>query len=70
MREKDKELLKNTLKNAQNAGVVLFIDGEEASPNQIVKKCVGEENVYMADYVLDEKGVLKELRYDKITCWK
>ncbi len=69
MQENSERLLKKKLKKAQKTGVSLFLEGQPARPADIAEKCVCENAVYMADYVLDEQGVLKELRYDRITDW-
>lgn len=51
---------------AQN-GVALYLDGEEATPERIAGLyAVRESMIYMPDYVTDEKGVLTELRYDRV----
>lgn len=67
MYEKNEQLLKEKLEQVQSTGVSLFLEGEPATPGVIAGKCVCEDMIYMADYVLDENGVLKELRYDRIT---
>lgn len=49
-------------------GVLIYIDGELSTPEEVVEcYCVNEDSVYMPDYVMDEAGDLKELRYDKIS---
>lgn len=67
MYEKSEQRLQEKLKQVQQSGVSLFIEGQPATPEVIAKKCVCEETTYMADYVLDDAGILKELRYDKVT---
>lgn len=67
MHEKNEQLLKEKLEQVQNTGVCLFLEGEPATPAVIAGKCVCENMIYMADYVLDDNGILKELRYDRIT---
>lgn len=69
MQEKNEKLLKKRLKQVQRTGVSLFLEGQPSTPAAIAGKCVCEDTVYMADYVLDEQGSLKELRYDRITKW-
>lgn len=69
MYEKNEQRLKEKLEQVQQSGVDLFMEGEPATPEIIARKCVREEMVYMADYVLDDSGILKELRYDRITNW-
>lgn len=67
MHEKSEQLLKEKLEQVQSTGVSLFLEGEPATPEVIAGKCVCEDMIYMADYVLDDNGILKELRYDRIT---
>lgn len=55
-----------SLRSLREAGIKLFMDGKPASPEQIAGKCVRENFVYMADYVIAETGKLKEIRYDRI----
>lgn len=69
MCEKNEQLLKEKLEQVQSTGVSLFLEGEPATPAVIAEKCVCENMIYMADYVLDDNGILKELRYDRITDW-
>lgn len=70
MYKKEGQRLKEKLENVRKSGVSLFLEGEPATPETIADKCVCEDAIYMADYVLDEAGRLKELRYDRITDWK
>ena len=41
----------------------------EALPMEAVAKAVREDSPYMADYVLDEAGVIEQVRFDKVTRW-
>ena len=66
----EEQALKKKLEIISQSGVCLFLEGEPATPEQIAGRCVCEETVYMADYVMDETGALKELRYDRVTSWK
>lgn len=38
------------------------------TPERIVNYCVREEHeeIYMPDYIMDDAGVVREIRYDKI----
>ncbi len=65
----EEQAFKKKLENISKSGVCLFLEGEPATPKQIAERCVCEESVYMADYVIDETGALKELRYDRVTSW-
>jgi len=48
-------------------GVVLYLEGKISSPEEITLRCCQEQGIiYMADYVLDDFGQLRELRYDRI----
>lgn len=55
------------LENIQNLGVTIFLDGVASSPQNVTNVlCVNEERSFMRDYVKDEKGVWRELRFDSI----
>lgn len=63
--EKQKLLIE--LENIQNLGVMIFLDGMESNPSTVTNMlCVNEERSFMRDYVTDEKGVWRELRFDSI----
>ena len=52
------------LNQYEKRGVYMAMDGSPASPTQIVKAhMVQEEPVYMRDYVLNERGDLKALYF-------
>lgn len=57
------------LEELQAGGVLLFLDGKAASPQEIASRCQEDTEVYMPDYVLDNQGKLQELRYDKVSVW-
>lgn len=44
----------------------VYMDDERITLEEALNRCVQERAVYMPDYVLDEKGVLKQLRFDKV----
>lgn len=46
-------------------GVPLVLEGHISTPIQIFD-AFRESNDYMSDYVGDEQGVLREIRFDKI----
>lgn len=55
------------LTDYEKKGVSITINGLMASPLQVVQACVMRENVtYMRDYVLDDKGDLRELCFTDI----
>ena len=51
----------------EKAGVKLYLDGNPSDADHILQKCVREDAVYMADYIADEAGKVKEIRYDQIS---
>lgn len=55
------------LQQMERCGVELFIDGKAVASAEIVAKTVRENNPYMADYVLDEVGVISQVRFDRVT---
>ena len=59
--------LRECLNNIRERGVELYLEGEPASPEEIAR-CfsVCEDAVYMPDFVTDERGRLREVRYDRI----
>lgn len=46
-------------------GIPLVLEGHISTPIQIYE-ALRECNDYMSDYVGDEKGELKEIRFDKV----
>lgn len=63
----DENELKKHLKKIRKQGVELYLEGRPASPEEIAKKYfVCEDAVYMPDFVTDEQGRLKQVRYDKV----
>ncbi len=55
------------LEEAEQEGVPLLLDGEPSSPLQIAKACmIREESCYMRDYLGDERGNVREIRFDKV----
>ncbi len=65
--EKEQPTILSHLEKISQNGVTLYLNGHSATPSEIAQCCVNEDTIYMPDYVTDEKGVLKEIRYDKIT---
>ena len=52
------------LSKYERSGVQINMDGRPASPLQIMNAhMVKEESTYMRDYILDDEGHLKELRF-------
>lgn len=60
-------MLIDELSKAVNNGATLYIDDKVAGPETIADCCMEEKAVYMPDYVLDESGNVKEIRFDKVT---
>ena len=61
------EQLYQELSSYERKGVYLAMEGNPASPTQIVKAHMMRENpVYMRDYMWDEKGDLKKLTFYEI----
>lgn len=61
------ELLKSQLEKLEKEGIKLYLDGAPSTTEYIVNHCVNEDTVYMPDYVTDEEGRVKEIRYDRIS---
>ena len=56
------------LSEYERMGVRMKIDGHPASPLQIASEYAGKENLsYMRDYVADEEGKVKEVRFVKLS---
>ena len=58
--------LKSQLEKLEKKGIKLYLNGQPSTTEHIIKNCVNEDNIYMPDYVTDERGRIKEVRYDKI----
>ena len=61
-----KQSLLAYLENAHRQGVELFVDGVALAPDEVVRRCVREDSIYMPDYVLGEEGTLEQLRFDRV----
>ena len=61
------EQLFQELSTYEREGVYLAMEGNPASPTQIVKAHMMREDIaYMRDYIWDEKGDLKKLHFYQI----
>ncbi|MBP7319862.1 MAG: hypothetical protein KA953_02235 [Lachnospiraceae bacterium] len=61
------ELLCLELETIQGFGATIWLDGHLTSPLEASNAVlVNEEDNYMRDYVLDERGLVRELRFDKV----
>ncbi|MDE7405215.1 MAG: hypothetical protein K2M81_08925 [Lachnospiraceae bacterium] len=58
--------LKPQLEQMEREGVILYLNGVPSTTEYIMKNCVNEDTIYMPDYVIDENGKIKEIRYDRI----
>lgn len=54
------------LERIRHWGARLYLNGEQATEEDILSKCVNEDTIYMPDYVVDEVGNLQEVHYDEI----
>lgn len=61
-----REMIRMQLQKVQEQGVCLYMDDQPASPDEVACKYVQEQSVYMPDYVLNEMGILEQVRFDKI----
>lgn len=66
--EENQTTILTRLETIRQKGIALYLNGCSATPDEIANCCVNEDTVYMPDYVIDETGMLREIRYDKITC--
>lgn len=60
------DVLRYQLGSRQKRSLEVYIDNELTTLEEALTRCVQERTVYMPDYVLDENGVLEQLRFDKI----
>ena len=58
--------MKCRLETVYSNGVELYLDGEPITPTGIMEHFVKEDSVYMPDFVINEEGVLTQIRYDKV----
>ena len=61
-----REMIRMQLQKVQERGVGLYVDNRPASPDEVACKCVQEQTVYMPDYVLNDMGILEQVRFDRI----
>ncbi len=67
MYDADKIQLFKELVDYEKRGVSLWMDNYPSSPADIVNSGIlQEEAVYMRDYIVNEKGVLIEIHFDRI----
>lgn len=46
--------------------ITVYMDNKPVSLDEALVRCVQECTVYMPDYVLDENGILEQVRFDRI----
>ncbi len=61
-----REMIRMQMQKAQEQGVSLYVDDHPASPEEVACKCVQEQTVYMPDYILNDMGILEQVRFDRI----
>ncbi len=58
------------LSEMEREGVGFYLNGKRSGAREVIQKCcVCEKAVYMPDFVMDESGRLKEVRYDEVKKW-
>ena len=58
---------KEDLCGYRRKGVLLRLSGTESTPEAIAQTCcIRERGSYMGDYIMDGKGRLREIRFDKV----
>ncbi|MDR2547852.1 MAG: hypothetical protein LBC96_10220 [Lachnospiraceae bacterium] len=54
------------LQSFSDRGITLYLNGKESNPVEIAECFVNEDTMYMPDYVIDETGTIREVRYDRV----
>lgn len=66
-RRQVKAALHRELKEYDRQGISLWLDGIPSNPKEIIKAHrIEEEGVYMRDYMQDEEGGIKAIKFDHI----
>lgn len=58
------EQVRIMMQNHKSIG--LYMEDSPASPEEISVHCVRESGVYMADYVINDRGILEQIRFNKV----
>ncbi len=66
IQKKAQKKLKADLCQSLKQGTLLYMDGNLAAPSRISDRMMREEGGYMADYVTDDQGRIREIHYNKI----
>lgn len=64
---KDKEEILSRMKKFEERGTEFFLEDRPCSPEEVAEMYFGENMIYMPDYIMNEKGEVVQIRYDKIT---
>lgn len=63
----EKQGLLIELENIQSRGIAIFLNGIPSSPLTVTDTLyINDSESFMRDYVMDEKGEWKELRFDRV----
>ncbi len=55
------------LTRMEREGIGFYLNGKPSGTREIIRRCCVREDVaYMPDFVTDEEGRLKEVRYDEV----
>lgn len=60
------EMIQRKIVTRQKKCPEVYIDNKPTTLKDALHQCVQEQTVYMPDYILDENGVLNQLRFDRI----
>ena len=60
------DVLRYRLESKGEPDLEVYIDNRRTTLEEALARCVQERSVYMPDYILDENGVLEQIRFDKI----
>lgn len=64
--KKTKKKLEKLLSQNVKKGAMLYMDGKLVPPSYVSSMLAAEEGNYMADYITDETGGIREIHYDRI----
>jgi len=64
--KKEMMAMEDRLEEILSQGIELYLDGLPASPSRIAERFVREDVVYMPDFVINEEGMLTQVRYDRV----
>lgn len=65
LKKTKKSDLREELQDYNRKGYDLWLDGIPSTPKAIAKACcLAEEGSYMRDYIADERGNIRQIRFD------